>query len=181
MMKYQIVCYGDSNTWGYDPRGFFAGRYYKPWPELLAEKSGWTVLNQGENGREIPRNLPDIPRNTDLLVIMLGTNDLLQFWTPEAACEKMENFLRSLPLPGAKILLIAPPAMQFGDWVLDQELIEDSLALARGYSALSQRLGIRFADSGGWNIPLAFDGVHMTHEGHIAFAEKLYKYLTKGE
>ena len=46
--------------------------------DILAEETGWTVRNLGENGREIPTSVPDFPADTDLLIIMLGTNDLLQ-------------------------------------------------------------------------------------------------------
>ena len=177
----KIICFGDSNTWGYDPRGYFGGRYDHPWPELLAEKLCCTVINWGENGQEIPASAVDFPADADLLIIMLGTNDLLQFWTPEAACEKMERFLEAITLNKDKILLIAPPPMKFGEWVQDQELIDDSITLSKEYQALSERLGIRFADAGDWNISLACDGVHMTEEGHKAFAEGVIEYLHKGE
>ena len=33
----KVICYGDSNTYGYDPRLPLGGRYDHPWPELLAE------------------------------------------------------------------------------------------------------------------------------------------------
>lgn len=177
----KVICYGDSNTFGYDPRGYFGGQYGNPWPEILAAKTGWNVVNEGMNGREIPKTPVSFPADTDLLIIMLGTNDLLQFWIPEAACEKMERFLESLTLDRDKILLIAPPPMKFGEWVPDQELIDDSIALAKHCKALAVRLGIRFADAGEWNIPLTYDGVHMTEEGHRAFAEGLFNYLNKGE
>lgn len=177
----KIICFGDSNTYGYDPRGFFGGRYDHPWPEILAEKLGCTVLNWGENGREIPRRAVDFPADTDLLIILLGTNDLLQFWTPEAACEKMERFLEALTLNRDKILLIAPPPMKFGEWVQDQELIDDSIAFAKHLHDLAERLGIGFADAEEWNIPLAYDGVHLTEEGHRTFAANLIHYLNKGE
>ena len=55
------------------------------------------------------------------------------------------------------------------------------MALNRAYKALSQRLGVGFADAGEWNIPLTFDGVHFTEEGHNAFADGLINYLNKGE
>ena len=177
----KVVCYGDSNTFGYDPRGYFGGQYDTPWPEILAVKLGCTVLNWGENGRKIPTSAVDIPEDTDTLIIMLGTNDLLQFWSPEAVCEKMERFLESLALNREKILLIAPPPMKLGEWVLDQELIDDSGMLAKYYKALAERLGIRFVDAGEWNIPLADDGVHMTEKGHRTFAKGLIEYLQKGE
>ena len=177
----KIVCFGDSNTFGYDPRGYFGGQYDRSWPEILAEKLGCIVLNWGENGREIPTGAVDFPTGTDLLIIMLGTNDLLQFLSPEAACEKMERFLQSITVNRDRILLIAPPPMKFGEWVQDRKCIDDSITLANCYRALAERLGILFADAGEWNIPMTYDGVHMTEEGHRAFSRGLIEYLQKGE
>ena len=37
----KLWCFGDFNTYGYDPCGFFGGRYAAPWPALLAEKTGF--------------------------------------------------------------------------------------------------------------------------------------------
>lgn len=174
----RILCFGDSNTYGYDPRDPLGSRYEMPWPEIVAEKTHWQVINQGENGREIPKTAVTFPADTDLLMVMLGTNDLLQFWSPEAACEKMEHFLKGISVP---VLLIAPPTMIPGAWVQDQELIDDAKALANCYRSLAERLGCDFADAGEWNITLAYDGVHMTEEGHRAFAENLILLLRKGD
>ena len=173
----KIVCFGDSNTYGYDPRSVFGERYNAIWPELLTQKTGWNVINLGENGREIPRTNIFFPEDTGLLIIMLGTNDLLQFRSPKTVCEKMEAFLTKLTLDREKILLIAPPPMVFGEWVPNQELIDNSVSLAKHYQVLAERLGVRFADAGKWNIPLAFDGVHFTEEGHRAFAAGLLKEI----
>ncbi|MBQ3089222.1 MAG: lipase [Oscillospiraceae bacterium] len=177
----KVVCYGDSNTYGYDPRGYFGGQYDKAWPEILAVKTGWNIINEGMNGREIQTGSVFFPKDTDLLIIMLGTNDLLQARSPEAACEKMEWFLNSLALKRDKILLIAPPPMKLGQWVQSKKLIDSSSALGKHYRCLAKRLGVRFADAGEWNISLAYDGVHLTEKGHIAFADELYNYLVKGE
>ena len=172
----KILCFGDSNTYGYDPRSCLGGRYEHPWPELLAEKTGWQVINQGENGREIPKETVLFPNDTDLLIVMLGTNDLLQFWTPEAASEKMERFLLRVNLPGEKILLLAPPPMAFGEWVQDEELVADAASLAEYYCVIAARLGIRFVrpDCGG---TMSYDGVHLTEEGHRTFAASLLNDL----
>ena len=62
-----------------------------------------------------------------------------------------------------------------------EALVEASMELNREYRALSRRLGVRFADAGMWNIPLAFDGVHFTQEGHSVFAERLAEIINKGE
>ena len=54
-MNKQILFYGDSNTYGYDPRGFFGGRYAPEnrWTDILAKelRNMWDVYAEGRNGR----------------------------------------------------------------------------------------------------------------------------------
>ena len=174
-----IICFGDSNTYGYDPRGYFGGRYDgdSRWVDILASETGWTVSNMGENGREIPSAAPVLPEDTDLLIIMLGTNDLLQGRSPEQAAEKLNRFLSGISLDRNKILLIAPPPVQLGAWVPNQQLIDDSRTFAQLCQTLAEHLGICFADAGKWDIPLAYDGVHFTEQGHKTFAAELLEEL----
>lgn len=175
----KVICFGDSNTYGYDPRGYFGGRYNADsrWVDILAAETGWTVCNMGENGREIPSTSPDFQDDTDLLIVMLGTNDLLQGRSPEQAAEKLEKFLSGISLEQSKLLLIAPPPVKLGAWVPDQQLINDSRTFARLCGELAKRMGIRFAYAGKWVIPLTYDGVHFTEQGHKAFAAGLLEEL----
>ena len=177
--KMNVICFGDSNTYGYDPRSYLGGRYDvdSRWVDILAEKTGWTVRNLGENGREIPSTAPNFPADTDLLIVMLGTNDLLQSRSPEQAAERLEQFLSGISLDRSKILVIAPPPVKWGAWVPSQQLIDDSRTFARLCQTLTEQLGIRFADAGKWDIPLAYDGVHFTEQGHRAFAAGLLEVL----
>ena len=167
-----VICFGDSNTWGYDPRSWLGDRYANPWPDHLAKHTGWEVINLGRNGQEIPKKIP--PYHCDLLMIMLGTNDLLQGNTPEQVCARMESLLKTISQP---VLLIAPPPMQRGEWVPDSSLIENVHRLSKDYAALAARLHIPFCDSASWNLPLCFDGVHFTEEAHLRFAENLALWL----
>ena len=174
-----VICFGDSNTYGYDPRGYFGGRYDADsrWVDILATATGWIISNMGQNGREIPSAAPAFPADTDLLIIMLGTNDLLQGQSPEQAAERLARFLSSVSMDRKKILLIAPPPVALGAWVPSQHLIDDSHAFAQLCQALAEQIGIRFADAGKWDIPLAYDGVHFTEQGHRAFAAGLLEEL----
>ena len=174
-----VICFGDSNTYGYDPRGYFGGRYDgdNRWVDILAAETGWTISNMGQNGREIPSATPAFPADTDLLIIMLGTNDLLQGRSPEQAAERLERFLSGVSLDRSRTLLIAPPPVALGAWVPSPQLIDDSRAFARLCQTLAKQMGIRFADAGRWDIPLAYDGVHFTEQGHKAFAAKLLEEL----
>ena len=180
----RILCFGDSNTYGYDPRGFFGDRYGAGdrWVDLLAELINHDVINVGANGREIPRNpyelrLLDEHAPVDVFLVALGTNDMLQGTSAKEAADRMEAFLNQL-LPHCKqVLLICPPPMRRGAWVPTDELVAESIHLAEEYKSLAEKLNIPFVDTRHWNIDLTFDGVHFTEVGHHAFAENIRKEL----
>ena len=180
----RILCFGDSNTYGYDPRGFFGDRYGADdcWVDLLAKKTSHEVINAGTNGRGIPRNLYALRllnehAPVDIFLVMLGTNDLLQGTSAKDTTARMETFLNSL-LPHCKqILLVAPSPMKRGAWVPTDELVDESVQLAEEYMLLAEKVNIPFVDTRHWNIELTFDGVHFTESGHHTFAENLRKEL----
>ena len=177
----RIVCIGDSNTYGYDPRSFAGSRYPEGvrWTGIL-KTAGFEVINLGQNGLCIPpkvqfrlfQNMIRSHLPADVIIVMLGSNDLLNGSTVSEATEKMSAFLQACKeaSPDSALLLVAPPPMQVGEWVQTKDLIEKSRALGKTYRALTERKGILFADSGQWEIPLTYDGVHFTEEGHRRFA-----------
>ena len=187
----QLLCYGDSNTYGYDPRSYLGGRYPESvrWTALL-NVAGWKVINKGENGRPIPSLNQEIETaiqtvrsaEANILAVMLGSNDLLQCsgLAAEVCGERMDRFLSAIlaeTRASLKILLVAPPPMEPGTWVSNQRTIETSHQLAGCYETVAHRLGIAFADAGAWNVGLAYDGVHFSEEGHLTFAKGIRKAL----
>ncbi|MDD6882536.1 MAG: SGNH/GDSL hydrolase family protein [Eubacteriales bacterium] len=140
-MKKTIVCFGDSNTYGYCPSD--GGRYDESirWPGRLAELLGpeYRVIEEGFNGRTIcfddpveggfksgltympPCVMSHCP--VDLTVVMLGTNDTKSRFgmSAMAIAQAMMHFLRQLRTyaldaggKSAKILLVAPPPLLEG-------------------------------------------------------------------
>lgn len=186
-----ILCFGDSNTFGCDPRSFCAERYPKDvrWTGLLAQIPGWHILESGVNGREIPHRPAELEAVRLLLekdpptdmVVMLGSNDLLQNPAFSAAdtSARMAHFLEFIQTeqPLIHLVLTAPPPMTYGTWVTQERLPEESAQLAVYYHTLAQHFGIRFADAGAWGIDLLFDGVHFSPAGHRAFAEGIRSVL----
>ena len=140
-----MLCFGDSNTYGYDPRGFWGDRYPEEsrWIDILSEKTDWMIKNAG-----IPRNPLQFQQaellidqtSPSLFAVMLGTNDLLQGATAQKAASRMERFLRHVQSGYSSILLIAPPPMQPGTWVTDQTLLKESRKLAETYQSLARKL-----------------------------------------
>ena len=184
----KILCFGDSNTYGYDPRSYFGGQYpaQHRWVDLLAQKLSCKAVNAGENGWEIPGREGDLQRfdlmlsnqkPLDLLVIMLGGNDLLQGNSVEAVAQRMEAFLSRISLEKSQIVLIGPPRMRPGAWITDDRLSEDCVRLNAAYSAVAEKLGVWFVDAIDWDIEVTFDGVHYSEQGHMAFAEQLWLAL----
>jgi len=186
----RILCLGDSNTFGYDPRSY-AGSRYPPdvrWTGLL-RRPDREVRNCGQNGLAIPREA-EFPALTALLrsalsldavTVMLGTNDILRGASAADAAARMEALLRCVAAcaEGFSTVLIAPPPLRYGDWVQSRAQIDESLRLGAAYRTLAGALGIPFADAGEWGVALAFDGVHFTPAGHAAFAAGLRRELDR--
>ena len=185
----KILCFGDSNTYGYDPRSYFGGQYpaQHRWVDLLAQKLNCKVVNAGENGREIPSRDSELERfdlmltnqkPLDLLIIMLGGNDLLQGNRVEAVAQRMDSFLSRIPLKKSQIILVGPPRMKPGAWITDTQLLDDCVHLNAAFRTVAEKTGVRFVDASDWDIEVTFDGVHYSENGHLSFAENLYLALS---
>ena len=195
-MNETIICYGDSNTFGYDPASFLGGRYPygQRWTDILAQKTGHLFVNEGLCGREIPgtdyernllgRRLCDWQQGEKpvSLWIQLGTNDLLMHphQTAKEVAGRMESLLLALQQQPAiqsgciRLRLLSPPHMQPGTWVTDERILTEAKKMDACYQDIAEQLSVPVTLTGDWPVPLAFDGVHFTKEGHRVFAEHLY-------
>lgn len=193
----RIFCFGDSNTYGYDARSALGERLpeQQRWPDILQKLSGWEIINRGMNGRTIPQQpwlLEDFDQQladcspADLVLIMLGTNDLLETFRPDAAKTgaRMERFVQhvlrhpAIGGDGKKLLLVAPPRTRIGCFSqMDACYDREAETFGACCKEIAARHGLRFADASAWELPLAHDGVHIAPEGHQIFAEKLWELL----
>ena len=198
-MKGTIICYGDSNTYGYDPRSLTGGRYPENvrWTGILQEKSGWSIKNHGVNGRCIPHNPSQIhffceqmkdwcKMNGPVKIwVMLGTNDLLTEagFTAEDTGLRMKKFLQVLVEQikisnrEMEVRLISPPPVKRGAWVDEERIYREAEKLDQVYRKAAGELNIDFTGTAAWQIPVAYDGVHFSEDGHRKFADRLLKIL----
>lgn len=186
----QIACYGASNTYGFDPRSYFGGRYPAAgrWPEVLAARTGYTALNWGENGRELPHSPAELGYLSsllegnaplDLLILDLGINDLLGHYPPSVSLvtgrlEALLNWLGER-YPALPVLVLLPGPLDLPE----EGLMEEFRRLAPAMAEVLQAQGIPYLDLNTLGLELAFDGVHLTEQGHRALAAALADELSE--
>ena len=199
-MRRKLLFFGDSNTYGYDPANYYTLRYPEEqrWTTMLARSAArrWELIPEGLNGRALPRLPGDAPLLRSLLdrlgpedvfAVMLGTNDLLGTWPPDAqrAVERMDALLRFLLEEGrdaGTVLVIAPPCLDKLAAVMPSagRCGPESHRMNQGFRDLAGRWGVRFADAGTWDIDLCGgDWVHFSEAGHRQFARRMEEVLER--
>jgi lysophospholipase L1-like esterase len=197
-MERTVLCYGDSNTHGTAPMISLEDRRRlgrdERWTGVLAAGlgAGWHVIEEGLPGRTTVHSdpvegewknglavLPAVLEShfpVDLVVLMLGTNDLKpRFQVPPVQIgDSIERLVRVIrhsecgPGEGApRILLIAPaPVVEEGSLA---ELFAGGparSALAGPYAEVARRHDCGFLDAGGiWTVS-PVDGVHFDAAEH---------------
>ncbi|HJY62533.1 MAG TPA: GDSL-type esterase/lipase family protein [Ignavibacteria bacterium] len=90
-----ILCYGDSITWGYNPNDGTRFDYSETWPGVLQDSLGkeYRVITEAlagrttcweqpyapyRNGRDYLPMLLESHSPVDLVILMLGVNDLMK-------------------------------------------------------------------------------------------------------
>ena len=203
----RILCFGDSNTWGNisaTPDRFPAD---VRWTGVLQRELGddYLVIEEGYNGRTsvftdvVEGRLSgidyfgpclDSQSPLDLVIIMLGTNDLVRtdaFGATEGVRALIERTWemhkpdRVKPYPvftdEPRILVIAPPLMHT---LLEQHEGErhrrapqESRKFARLYGQLAKELGVEFLDASIYAEPSDVDGIHMGEASHRRLGEAI--------
>lgn len=192
-----ILCFGDSNTYGRDP--VTKGRLDKEirWPGVLQKRLGgeYDVIEEGLNGRTTVWNdpvrggskrngsvylLPCLESHTpiDLLIIMLGTNDLKARFsvTPYDIAESIGTLIEiaqgsrsGLDGKSPKILIMAPPPLgKITEWAETfQGGVEKSKQLADYYLSVASAYGCLFLDTSTVIQSSKLDGLHFDPEDHL--------------
>lgn len=199
-----IVCFGDSNTYGFRAdlsRGEQLWRYPRDrrWTGVLQNALGgdYRVQEEGVVGRTTAfsdpikagmSGLADIGpcllrhRPVDLLVVMLGTNEVKARFGLEpgeiaGGMERLVQRAGALPVwaeAGPRILIMAPPHISPAR---DPEFHRKSAQLASHYRALAQRQGCLFLDTQGIGEFHPEDTMHLTEKGHLAIGKYLAELI----
>jgi lysophospholipase L1-like esterase len=200
-----VLCYGDSNTWGQNDDKNFAGRYESDirWTGQLQDMLGndFYIIEEGLGGRttDLEHYNPTKPSRNgltyftpclashsplDVVIIMLGTNDLkIQYNRPiEEISGALNEYIRVVKdeLPNAAILLVSPAhidaaAPKFTEYYVDtydENSAKKSEELASAIKNLADGTGVLFLDAS-TVAKAGKDGLHLDKQSHRALARSL--------
>ena len=209
-MPRTILCYGDSNTHGTMPMPNLGsmGRYDRQtrWPgQLAALLPDWQVIEEGLPGRTTVHDDPiegahrnglavlpailESHRPIDVVILMLGTNDLKQRFSVNAldialSLEKLVLAIRGSgcgpdgAAPGV-ILVAPPPILEVQDLgVMFAGGQAKSHDLGPRLSALARALEVPFVDAGSLIGVSEIDGIHYDEPAMAALAQAFAQAVT---
>lgn len=208
-----ILCYGDSNTYGYNPENGFRYPEHIRWTGRLKALLGvdYRVIEEGCNGRTTVFDDPvegwkngydylrpclNSHKPVDMVIIMLGSNDMKR--TFHATADQIEagitrlvetiiEFTREKQGFVPEMILVSPP--HIGDGIVqspffgsfDEGAIELSKELAAHYEKVAGEHGCVFMDAAALVEPSAADSLHLTAEAHAVLAGKLKELVKEME
>jgi|TARA_B110000116_G_scaffold226909_1_gene207545 lysophospholipase L1-like esterase len=205
-----ILCFGDSNTWGYDPATKTRFSRDTRWTGLLQKYLGndYYIVEEGLNGRTTnvdekeEYNLGYFRKNRssldllpaiieshyplDLIVVMLGTNDLKSNFNRSSnqIAEDMklvcQTIINNECFNSKSLLLVSPTHIEENsDIILDSFINTNkkAMALAPLYENISKELGVEFLDASKIVKTNTIDGIHWDANQHNDFALFIAQYI----
>jgi lysophospholipase L1-like esterase len=194
-----VLCYGDSNTWGYEPASGDRFSEDLRWPGVLARELGseFRVIEEGLNARTTVREDPveeykngkdylrpclESHRPLDVVIIALGVNDLKArfFASASDAADGAGILVTIAQRSGAgpdgsppAVLLMAPPPVgrltELAEMFAGAE--EKSRGFARQYRRVAEKYGCELLDAGEQVRASDLDGIHLEVGEHRKLGE----------
>lgn len=189
-----ILTFGDSNTWGRNPADASRFDWNTRWPGVLQRELGtnYRVLEEGLNARTTVWDDPVDPHRNglaylhpclmshaplDLVVLMLGTNDLKSRFnvSPLEIGRSVAQLLRAIRYsesgPGAgpppTLLMCPPPVAKLSDLApMFVGAEEKSRQLAPHYAEQARLHDAEFLDTGDVIRSSDLDGIHFEASEH---------------
>lgn len=170
-----VMALGDSLTAGYgaSPKADY--------PQILAQNTGWQVINAGISGdttADVLRRLPEVLQNQPQLILLsIGGNDFLRKVPLNETEKNLHDIIHTIQKQSIDLVLIAEPQPSISAAVLGH--LSDHPIYAE--LAKTHQLPL-FAD--GWSDILSdshlrSDTIHANDQGYRQFAEQLAIFLRK--
>jgi len=194
-----ILCFGDSNTWGSPPGGNGRHPWDVRWTGVVQNSLGtaFRVIEDGLGGRTTCFEDPFTPHRNglsylpvslethaplDLLIVMLGTNDLKANFNLSAldisrGAASLLVVAKNFRPEIKHVLLVSPPhVIGTDDFEISQQFpdgIEKSKSLSAYYQQLAEGRGCHFFDAASVAQTSPIDGIHLDARNHKILGDGL--------
>lgn len=195
----KILCFGDSNTFGFNPQNGSRYTSNERWAGILKEsiKDSYELIEAGCNnrtgffknpaGKEFSglRVFPEYLKkyNPDIIILAIGINDL-QFQYNSSNQDIEEGLGKYLKLINdTKTILLIPSIIEknilksFFAQMFDETSIEKSKELHKIYKNFAIKNNLTYIDLNKIVKPSSIDGLHYDIEMHKIIAESILKVL----
>lgn len=200
----KIICFGDSNTYGYNPKNGERFEQNFRWSGILKEKlkENYEIIEEGQNNRTGFADNPSgyiysarrcfskiLDKNKDAkwVILAIGTNDLQpQYNIGFGAIEKGLEDLILLTKEKHMGTILIPPVV-LGEEILtgnfrilfDESSIQKSKKVMRIYKKIANLYNLKYLDFNDFVHPSKIDGLHYDINEHKIIAEKLAEFIEK--
>ncbi|MCM2306589.1 MAG: arylesterase [Sulfuritalea sp.] len=172
----KVLALGDSLT---APHGVKPG---EDWPALLAQKTGWVVINAGISGNTSAQALERLPalleeHQPQLVLVSLGGNDMLRKLSQEQTVANLGRMLDLARASGAKAVLLATPKPSIAGAVFNSLSPADfyaDVAKDKKVPLIKDALPEVLSDTA-----LKSDQLHPNAAGHALLGDKIHTQLKK--
>lgn len=199
----KILCYGDSNTFGFNPED--GSRYddNNRWSGILKTtlQDRYVVIEEGLNNRtgfvDNPNgfnyssilHFPKFTENlfVDVLILAIGTNDLQFLFNFDCKMfeAKLTEFINLAKTKSKQIILIPPVIMLedvcFGSF--SHQFDKTSILKAKQANEIYKRIVVmtdcHYFDFNEFVKPSKKDGLHYDNNSHKLIAQKLTEFINK--
>ena len=202
----KILCYGDSNTFGFNPKN--GGRYDRTmrWSGILSDllKEKYEVIEEGMNNRtgffKNPEGLKQSGgeylsiylqnhKDIDICILNLGTNDAQIFYpidneTTQKGLQNLTSAIKNIN-PRTKIIII-PPVKITQDLlhsgfavIFNKDSIKKIQNTFPAFEEFAKANNYYYFDFNKFTSPSQIDGIHYTEESHKVIATKLAEFICK--
>lgn len=172
----RVLALGDSLT---APHGVAP---HEAWPALLAQTTGWVVVNAGVSGDTSAGALARLPSLLDehqpqLVLVSLGGNDMLRKLPPAQTVANLGGMLDMVKERGARAVLLATPKPSIAGAVFNNLSAADfyaEVAKDKKVPLIADALPEVLSDTA-----LKSDQLHPNAAGHALLATKIFEALKK--
>lgn len=201
----KILCYGDSNTYGFNPKTIERYNKNERWSGILSDLlQDFEIIEEGMNnrlgffesseglkqsGREYLPTVLSNNKDIDIFILAVGTNDAQFFYNLDTVVVQngLEHLINTIYNTNSDTKIIIVPPVKIEKNILngffknqfDEKSIDKIKKVFPIYKHVADKKNCLYFDFNEYVSPSEIDGLHYSKESHKIIAQNLAKFIKK--